>query len=516
MADTLLAQVSDFVAAHLGLDFPKKRWPELGHAMRAASEECGDHDLEQYVERFLSSTLNQHEIETLSNHLTVSETYFFREKRALEILQEHIVPDSICRQRSGDRQFRTWSAGCASGEEPYSIAIVLSKIPELKGWNPRILATDLNTWSLQRASEGIYREWSFRDTPQWVKSGYFGAIVDGRWAVVPSIKKMVTFAYLNLMEDTHPSLWNATNSMDVIFCRNVLMYFTPQARERAVDRFYRSLADGGWLVVSPAETSQTLFSKFATVNFEDATLYQKAGGRAALLPFAPRERDEVAVCVPPSGASTGNRQRIQNPPAQEKHGSSSHCDEPTTAITQPEYYVEAVDLCQKARYQAAEATIVKRLSEQQNDEQAMLLLARVYANQGKLGEALRWCEKAIATDKMDAKAHYLRATILQEQGSLEQAALSLRRALYADPQFALAHFALGTLALRRGKIEESARHFENALAVLAKHREEDILPDTEGVTVGSIREFVALHKDQAMNRLQAQVTAPHAPFAGGL
>src|SRR5207253_1255763 len=147
--------------------------------------------------------------------------------------------------------------------------------------------------------------WSFRDTPQWVRSGYFAAMADGGWAISPSIKKMVTFAGLNLMDDTYRSLRNATNGLDVIFCRNVLMYFTPQARERAVDGLHRALRDNGWLVVSPAETSHILFSRFATVNFRDATLYQKASRRAELLrSFDLRGPDDIAGFAQPGGALT--------------------------------------------------------------------------------------------------------------------------------------------------------------------------------------------------------------------
>ncbi len=284
--DILLLQLSELVGEHLGLHFPKERWPDLERGVWAAAQECGDHDVDGYVQTLLSSRSHCREVEILASHLTVGETYFFREKQSLDVLQQTIIPELIRTRRSGVRQLRIWSAGCATGEEPYSVAILLSRaIPDLANWNLSILATDLNTRSLEKASQGVYGEWSFRNTPMWVRSGYFTTTADGRWAIIPAIKKMVTFGYLNLVADAYPS--NLTNAMDVIFCRNVLMYFAPQATRGVVHRFYRCLADGGWLIVSPTETSSVLFSGLATVRHGEATLYRKTSMRQEHTPSPP-------------------------------------------------------------------------------------------------------------------------------------------------------------------------------------------------------------------------------------
>jgi chemotaxis protein methyltransferase CheR len=117
------------------------------------------------------------------------------------------------------------------------------------------------------------------------------------------------------------------------------------------------------------------------------------------------------------------------------------------------------------------------------------LLARICANQGKLAEALAWCDKAIAVDKLAARIHYLRATILQEQRSIPEALLALRHAVYAEPQFVLGHFALGNLTLKHGKPEESQKHFENVLLLLARCEPEDILPESDGLSAGRLKEM---------------------------
>jgi chemotaxis protein methyltransferase CheR len=182
----------------------------------------------------LSSPLTQQQVATLASHLTTGETYFFREPSVFTMLEEEILPALMRARQQHARRLRFWSAGCATGEEPYSIAISINKVvPEMQNWHLTLLATDIK------------------------------------------IQNMVTFAYLNLVDDVYPSLLTNTTAMDVIFCRNVLMYLAPEQATKVVHRLYHALADGGWLIVSPSEASQALFASFQTVNIPGAILYQK-------------------------------------------------------------------------------------------------------------------------------------------------------------------------------------------------------------------------------------------------
>ena len=277
ISDEQLLQLGDIVARHIGLHFPKERWHDLQRGVCGAAEECGrQSDSDSYILALLSPALKQNQLDALASRLTVGETYFFREKRSLEILERDIVPELV-RARTGlGSAIRIWSAGCATGEEPYSVAIVLSNLMDLKKWNVNILATDLNSKSLQKASQGIYGEWSFRGIPPGVRSAYFETVEEGRWAIAPAIKKMVTFAQLNLIDDAYPPVSHCPNGFDVILCRNVLMYLTPEGMRKVVQQLHRSLATDGWLIVSPTETSEELFSAFATVSFGDVTFYRKS------------------------------------------------------------------------------------------------------------------------------------------------------------------------------------------------------------------------------------------------
>jgi chemotaxis protein methyltransferase CheR len=498
VSEALLAELSDCVGSRLGLHFPPERWNDLERGARAASRECAyQDDVVRFIGRMLSSALTQNELETLASYLTVGETYFFREKSSLEAFEQQIVREFIHARHASGGQLRIWSAGCATGEEPYSLAIVLSRMmADLKEWKITILATDLNTRSLAKATAGIYADWSFRDTPQWVRNTYFKAAPGGRWAISPDIKKMVTFSYLNLVEDVYPSLLNGTNAMDVILCRNVLMYFTAEAIKKVIHRFHRSLADGSWLMVGPAENSQTLFSEFTSVSFAGATLYRKGATppRMWTASFSCAQ-DEVQPDVLAAESAIQGSASTGASDLETRLALADNDRLPDTPKV-PLLYDQALEFYQRGRYEEAVLIGTALVTRNANDAQAMLLLARVYANQGNLTAAITWCEKAIASDKMTACAHYLRATILQEQDLPEEAICSLRRAVYIDPLFTLGHFALGSLALRQGDLKEAEKHFENVLLLLASYGAEETVPESEGLSAGRLREIVTLQRSQ--------------------
>ena len=496
ISDPVLSKLSELVACHLGLHFPRERWLDLQRAVCSAAQECGcQHDLDGFVERLLSPDLRQSQLELLASHLTVGETYFFREKRSLEVLEERIVPELI-RARAGlGTPIRFWSAGCATGEEPYSVAIVLNKLlAGLKDRNVEILATDLNSKSLQKASAGTYGDWSFRDTPSWIRHTYFKADEGGRCTIVPAIKKMVCFAPLNLMDDTYPTLSNWTNGFDVIFCRNVLMYFTPEGMRKVIRQLYRSLATDGWLIVSPTETSHELFSEFATVSFGDATFYRKSATGLPTKFGLPVFDESRSVGQPPAWTiREPEPTRISYDETRRESPDNEAC--PESAAPPAISYRQALALYEQGRYEDMEQMIVALPPEDMDPEDmdrasAMLLLARAYANRGKLAEALGWSDRALAANKMAAPAHYLRATILQEQGSLPEAVLALKQAVYVDPQFVLGHLSLGNLAQKHGRRQESEKHFENVLLLLARYEPEDIVPESEGLSGGKLREMI--------------------------
>jgi len=463
LSSTLLSGLSEFVAEQTGLNFPQERWADLERGIAAAAPDFNFPDRESCANWLLSAPLTRHMKEILATHLSVGETYFFREKQNLGILEEQILPQLLqARRQNEQRRLRIWSAGCCTGEEAYTIAILLDRlIPDLKEWNITILGTDFNPKFLRKAAQGVYGEWSFRDAPDWLRERYFTTRADGRLEILPRIRKMVTFSYLNFAEDVYPSLSNNTGAMDVIFCRNVLMYFTAQRAKQVVGNFHRALVDGGWMIVSPTEASNRLLSSFTPVEFPGAVLYRK-------------------MVIAES--------RIQKPksPVSEHQFLQSFREAEATppllpvAQTEPDVVSFAIHAPQAERLPVP----------QTEEDDAPSSMARSCANQGQLSEALEWCEKAITADKMNPSHHYLLATILQEQGQHDIAIRSLMRTLYLDPDFVLAHFSLGNLHQSQGRYREAQRYFGNVLALLRNHPSDEALTEADGLTVGRLAEII--------------------------
>jgi chemotaxis protein methyltransferase CheR len=450
LADPLWERLSQFVARNIGLHFPPERISDLQRGLSAAAEELGFADHARCAEWVLSGTLTRTQLHALASHLTVGETYFFRERKTFEALSTVILPDLIARRRGREQQLRLWSAACCTGEEAYTLAMLLQQLlPDWKEWNVTILATDINERFLQKATAGIYGEWAFRDCTPLFRERHFTRAPDGRYQVAAQIRDRVKFAQLNLAEDGFPSAGTDTNAMDVILCRNLLLYFTPAHARRLVEKLYEALVDGGWLAVSPSECSQALFSGFATVNFPGAILYRKdsvtergARAQAPLLPEPVAAFELPAVLLEPPMAETEGKP-LEEPSADKR-------------LPQPVAAPECA------------------------------VLAREYANLGNLTEALLWTARWIDSNKVEPAAHYLHAMILQEKGERSEARRALQSAVFLQPDFALAHFALGNLARAEGRAAEADRHFANALRSLRNRSPDEPLADSGGMTVGRL------------------------------
>ena len=293
LPDWLLADLNGYISSCMGLYFTESRFADLERGIALAAKDFGFGSEEDFIRWLKSSPLKKEQIERLAAHLTVGETYFFRDPASFEALEHSVLPE-LLRSRHELKRIRIWSAGCSTGEEAYSIAILLTRIvPDIRSWNISILATDINAASLKKASEGVYKQWSFRNTPEWLKMKYFTPAGGGSFRIDPEIRKMVSFGYLNLAEDIYPSLLNGTNGVDIILCRNVLMYLSDAVAGSVVRGFGRSLVDDGWLLVSPAEAVRAVSGVFAPVSVGEAVLYRKEAGA----PDTPAASMPDSVCV---------------------------------------------------------------------------------------------------------------------------------------------------------------------------------------------------------------------------
>src|SRR6266540_3023087 len=196
-----LARFRALVLERTGMAVPQSRQVDLERAVQRAVREAGVEDAASLY-RSLQPGAGTGALEALVSALNVNETYFFRDANQVEALERHILPQLIASHQP-ERRLRLWSAGCSTGEEAYTLAILLdSLLPDVRHWDVLILATDVNGRSLERASQGVYGEWSFRGVPSAVRAKYF-ARSGGRYEVAPRLREMVTFAELNLVEDRY-------------------------------------------------------------------------------------------------------------------------------------------------------------------------------------------------------------------------------------------------------------------------------------------------------------------------
>lgn len=486
IAEAHWSQLSAVIAESMGLHFPSERRDDLERGIASAAPELGFEDISECVAGLLSRPLDNAQLQTLASHLTIGETYFFRDRPTMAALSNEILPGLIDSRRGREQRLRFWSAACCTGEEPYSLAILLHQLlPDLGDWQITITATDINGRFLKKADAGVYGEWSFRDTPAHVKQRYFERPRSGQYAIVPEIRRLVKFEHLNLVDDVYPSLETGTNAMDLILCRNALMYFTASQTINVVGKLYRALVAGGWLVVSAAEASQRLFAQFAAVNRPGAILYRKTPTGESDRPWrvTPETLTDVTAqpaqpayaCAVPVALHTQDAAdpSVGTPPATQP---------PPTALS------AAQTLYDEGQYAEAVQTLLDASGESGFEPAAFSLLARALANQGRLADALTWCERWIAADKLDATARYLQAVVLLEQGAAEEAHSCLQRAVYLEPDFVLAHFALGNIARGRGRTDDAARHFGTALRLLSRHAPGDLLPESDSLTAGRLTE----------------------------
>ncbi|MCL5883917.1 MAG: tetratricopeptide repeat protein [Deltaproteobacteria bacterium] len=482
ISESTLSRLREFLAGEIGLQFTKERSRELERGIRAASRDSGYANAEVFIDWLVSTPLSVRQIESLAAHLTVGETYFFRDRAVFQALEEKILPELIRAGRSAGKCLRIWSAGCSTGEEPYSIAILLRRmLPDWREWNITILATDINPGSLRKGIEGVYGNWSFRDIPPWAMESAFRKRGDGLFEISPDLRKMVTFSFFNLAEDGCPSLLMGNNAIDIIFCRNVLMYFSPEQAEQVVNKFYRCLVEGGWLLVSPVEAHQMISTDFFAVPLSGAVLHRKE--RREL----PRKRSEESSTPSPLPLLRATT-RPRKAPAVSSGARPPAVPLPPRPPADPR--AQALSLFRQGRYEEAEKEIRASLEPGGSRGEEFALLARTLANRGRLDEALEWSAKAIDADRCNPGFYFLSATVLQEIGRMEESEAVLGKALYLDPAFALAHFALGNLALRRDKGKASRKHFSNALSLLQGIERDSVLPESEGITAGRLAEII--------------------------
>lgn len=447
----------DLIEQRCGIHLDDSRSPSLQASLRARMEQLGIGRFEPYYDRLLADSTEE-EFRKLVALVTVTETCFLRDPAQFEVLRRRILPALIAERGAEDRRtVRIWSAGCASGEEPYSIALVLWNMGlqvTYPDWTFDIVATDLNSDALSAACRGVYSARSIRYVDgTWLRR-YFES--DGKqYRLNDEVKRSVRFSYSNLIQEPFPPA--ELRGQDVIFCKNVSIYFRPEVTRRLMHGFFEALNEGGYLFLGHSESLWHISDEFRLVEYDGAFCYRKITAPPVPAPRPPEVRRPHPVSAPgsakpaqPSAASVVTPRRKPAPPA------------PPLEDTGSQYH-QCLEAFRTGAWDRAEASLRALMQSSPTFIRAYLLLGGLYANQGRYEEAVDQAARALGLDLFEAKAHLLVGMIEARRGRQTEALESLRRALYLDDTLALAHFWLANLYRDRGDKERATREYRNVI-----------------------------------------------------
>lgn len=456
------------VARRLGLQFEDTKLGFLADVLRRRLEANG-RVCEVYLTR-LEADPSRERLSTLAQELTVPETYFFRNIEQFHALREVVLLERL-RAQAPRKSLRILSAGCASGEEPYSIAILVRETLADPSWDVSIRAIDVNPAMLDKAARARYSSWALRETPPEIQRRWFRQ--DGREVVLDdAVRSSVKFEERNLA-DEDAELWQP-GVYDVVFCRNVIMYFAPQSAHALITRITRSLAPGGYLFLGHAETLRGLSQGFHLLHTHGTFYYQRKDGADRAVQRLPEEFVPPMVSVPAlaavmEGADTwveaigraADRIRtLTQPPAS-----------PVASGVIPRRGWNlglALDLLQKERFEEAIDMVQAFPPESARDPGVLLLHAVLLTHGGQLTKAEDVCQQLLAIDELNAGAHYVLALCREGLGDHQRAADHDQVAVYLDPAFAMPRLHLGLLARRAGEHATARHELSQALVLLER------------------------------------------------
>ncbi len=394
----------------------------------------------------------------LINTLTIGETYFLREENHFELLKKHILPKLILeRRQQSNHRLRIWSAGCASGEEAYSIAITLHQfLPDMNNWDIEIYGSDINDYALKTARHAVYRDWAFRHTDTLFQQNYFNK-VEGGFQLKPIIKDRVSFRQHNLLT---PNI----NRHDIIFCKNVLLYFDEEYIQQAETNLFNALHPKGWLFLGQAEALRSHRDRWQTHIFPGSPIYQRPTGNYQLSDIDHRLLIDIDET------------------------------QPTSALeVDIDFYSQAVLAVHHDDNSSAEHYLSLALSNNHQTAKSHTLLAWLFANRKAIPEAEAHIIATLAINPLHADAHYVSALIALEQDNLDDTFRALQMALYCDTYHALSAFMLGNLYAQSGQLTKAFSQWSKVKNAISTLQPDDYVSDLSDLKAEQLDAMIKSH-----------------------
>jgi chemotaxis protein methyltransferase CheR len=457
----------------LGLVFAETKYGRLQKHLTTRIKELECENVDDYLDILIDKRRQKDEFAWWSNVLTVGETFFYRNQAQWQALQQCVIPELMKRHQK-DREMRFWSAGCATGEEPYTLAILLNEvISTLSSWQVDILATDVNPEFIKSAKKATYSKRSVRELSSEILRKYYDK-KDNQYILREKIKKMVSFMTLNLVSDWQRSFDWQHGYFDVILCRNVIIYFNHERAQQVVIALSERLNDNGYLFLGHTESLFGMNLDFVVERFGNTFYYRKSREQEILSPesssviLAPSMPKPAFPLLTPSMAlQHANRRRI-------------HLKHEFQLTTVPNSNGQIPSL--QPTPETDKSGSVLPLGEKE-----ILTKGKKLLQEDSFEEAERLLTAAAEEHPLSGNIHLLHGITSKTQGKMDEALRAFRRVLYLDTNNLLARFYLASLWQAQGTYERATTQYQMLLKQTQNLEQNAIVAGTEDLTVGLLR-----------------------------
>ena len=478
MNDTaLFDELAQLAARQIGLRIPDGAHDRFVGILHERTAHLCYASLKDY-QIFLAGQQAAAEWEELARIFTCGETFFFRDHGQIDLLRLRLLPELITQHRN-DKILRVWSAGCASGEEVYTLAMLVDMLlPKRDGWTILILGTDIDSAAIARAQRGRYGQWSFRMVPAELQQRYFH--LEGKeWILDERIRSMVTFRVVNLVGEPFPDSASELHDLDLILCRNVFIYFNPAAVFSVATKFAATLRDGGYLLTAHTELIGHPVRELKSMLFVEGVVYQRnsecgvhpqgVGRTKSRQSVSSQRLDGIDTAVPVAEATTATLRSTEfraavfnpQPPLRTLH---SPIRNPHSVIRIP---------------QSPFPTSQSALPIPQSSLEVLLKEARAHADQGGFDLAELICRKALVVNPLAAAPYFLLAQLAQIKGDFNLAKECLNKAIYLDSRFVAAYLELAALCERAEDMPRAQTLRRAALGIVRSMPNNEVIEQYE-------------------------------------
>lgn len=490
LSDQQIARLADWVRLKYGLDFTPERWNDLRRVVTGfVNEVAPEESAAVYLERCLDDGFTANDQEILIDRLTIGETYLFREPNTLKVIEREILKPLAGKGSGRNGAIRIWSAACASGEEPYTFALIGDQL----GIDVEVVGTDLDSRALEKARKAVYRKWSFRNEMAFaVRERYFSRIDENAFRLDEDIASRVRFMNLNLVDGVFPAY---IDSFDLILCRNVLMYFSRDSVAVALKRMKRALSDNGWFVSTASESCLVIeHGGFRCRNVEGTLLF--TGNKDLMIDQACSATD--VKCDYPSvsnlvlefhGNSSDTCQNVFSEKSADYFNPEKDSADYPENLDKPDVAFNKTNLNEDFLF-AEKFSELENIPEPLSDIVDMLEKGRTFFNSGECEQARNMCNEVLKVNHVTPEAYFLLGEISLKDNDTVEAIKSFRKALYADPSLTMADVMLGNIYLNNGNWRSASVHFRSALRNLCGRDKDDLIEYSGDLTAGRLAEMI--------------------------